>query len=1070
MTEDVSRHQTQSRTAAAPRVAVIGAGPAGLAAAWTLVAAGADVEVFEAGDRVGGLARSFVLWGHTVDLGPHRFFTQDARVDRLWRDVVGEGYRIIERRTRIYSGGRFFAYPLQAANALWNIGPVEAGRCVASYLAAQSRGRNVTAASFEAFMVRRFGRRLYERFFASYSEKLWGIPCDRLDVDFAAQRIQGFSLGDALRSAIVSSATRHRTTLDRFAYPTGGTGSVYETLARRITAGGGRVHLRAPVARVVVEGRRVAGLATEGDSRIPFDHVISTMPLTLLVKGLGDVPPAVAAAAASLRFRNTIMVYVEVDALDLFPDQWLYIHEPRLRLGRVTNFRNWAPELCGPSPTTVLALEYWCDGEDAMWTESEDVTTRRAIDELRATGLVDDHRIVHTHVVRIPRCYPVYTLDYKRDVATIAAHLATYDGLTAIGRAGSFKYNNQDHSLLMGILAAENVLRGAGHDLWAVNADSVPHETAVIAADGAERAATASARSAAIWLAVLWLAVGALFAYTVELRRPWFGQQSAGHHFWLTAHTLLVLENWYEDGALHDRFAMLDYPRSVEAPTIRTRSPYVSYPVGFLLPLHALTVLSRAPPSVERIMRFNLANHLAIALVLATLAFAMARGSAFPPPLAVVFAAVAAGVALLTPGPLYWLQNVYFADQAVILPFALVLLLEWLRDGTAPRARRAASALLPLVLFWGSFVDYLFVFVALTLFAKRWLAGEHGWRDRARRAAAIRFWIPVVAALAIFFVHIAFLGELRKLAERAVFRSWAPSEPTLQQVDWVDRWHFNAKRQYGRANVAFFVAAVVACVAIALSALPSRQRDPAAAARVWRLLGVGALATLPCLAQIYVLRNHSVVHDFSALKLVLPIALVPWVVLPLAVAERWRWSRSSAAVSHDDGDDRRGLGVVARLAYTAAPAMIAAACLAAIHPNLTSQFPPNELPGRDAATFVRRHAGYRDVIFSPHVAIELRPPQLLSIARKVVYEARHPKDFRAQAWRWTHGIREPYSVDLLFDRSPSSEWQPLVGALEPIREGELRLYRGVSVGGVASPTRSDRTTARRDAAPDVSSE
>ena len=459
------------------RVAVIGAGPAGLAAADALASAGVTVDVLEAADHVGGLARSLSLWGHTVDLGPHRFFTRDPRVDRLWRDVVGDEHRVIERRTRIYSRGRLFAYPLRPADALWKLGPIEATRSVASWTAARrdrtSGGEPVT---FEDWMVRRFGRRLYDRFFASYSRKLWGIPGDRLDPEFAAQRIQDFSLGAALRGAFGGAAGRHRTTLDRFAYPIGGTGRVYERLARRIKRAGGRVHLGARVERVRHDGRRVTGVAVAGGAWVACDHVISTMPLTLLVRALGEAPPSVVDATASLRFRNTVIVYLHVAGTDLFPDQWLYVHEPRLRVGRITNFRNWVPELCGPSPTSVLALEYWCDSEDDEWTEPLATTTRRAVDELRASGLIGNAAVLDAHVVRIPRCYPVYALGYKRHVATIADHLATFTGLAAIGRYGAFKYNNQDHSLLMGLLAADNVLRDAGHTLWDINAGDSPHE------------------------------------------------------------------------------------------------------------------------------------------------------------------------------------------------------------------------------------------------------------------------------------------------------------------------------------------------------------------------------------------------------------------------------------------------------------------------------------------------------------------------------------------------------------------------------------------------------------------
>ena len=468
------------------RVAVIGAGPAGITAAYQLAKGGADVEVFEAGNAVGGLSRSIDLWGQKVDLGPHRFFSQDPRVNRLWLEVAGGDYRMVDRLTRIYYSKRFFEYPLKPANALRNMGLTNAARCLTSYLKEKVRpsfgaDRNET---FESWVVGRFGRRLFNMFFKSYSEKLWGIPCDALDADFAAQRIKKFSLGQAIKAALGFGKSKHKTLVDQFAYPVGGTGMVYERMADRVTELGGYVHLKQPVSRIVHERKKVKGIELADGRFEPFDHVISTMPLTLLVRGLGNLPAAVEQGVAALRFRNTILVYLNVAHPNLFKDQWLYVHSPDLGMGRVTNFRNWVPELYGSSPNSILAVEYWCYDADSQWQEDDATLIERGEREIRTTGLIGEARVEGGHVVRIRRCYPVYARGYKQHLDPVVNHVRGFQGLDAIGRYGAFKYNNQDHSILMGLLAAENILENKTHDLWAVNTDSTYQESAVITKTG----------------------------------------------------------------------------------------------------------------------------------------------------------------------------------------------------------------------------------------------------------------------------------------------------------------------------------------------------------------------------------------------------------------------------------------------------------------------------------------------------------------------------------------------------------------------------------------------------------
>jgi len=467
------------------RVAVIGAGPAGMTAAMQLSQGGADVDLYEASPNVGGMSRTIELWGQRVDLGPHRFFSTDSRVNRLWLSVVGDDYTMIDRLTRICYDQKFFSYPLKPLEACQKLGAVNAVLCVASYVKEQFRRTANTRdeSSFESWVVRRFGQRLFETFFKSYSEKLWGIACNELSDEFAAQRIKQFSLREALLSSVSRRRARsHKTLVDRFAYPHGGTGMVYERMAQQFQLAGGRLHLNSPVRRILNDQSRVRGIELIDGGTHLFDHVISTMPLTLLVRGLNEVPAAVLEASGQLSFRNTILVYLNYDSPALFDDQWLYMHSPKLRTGRVTNFRNWVKELYGDSKSTILSAEQWCNNDDDCWTSPDDVLIEQAASEMKEAKLVHGERFIGGHVVRVPRCYPVYRRGFRQHVERIADFVKTVSGLHVIGRYGAFKYNNQDHSILAGILAAENLLAGQTHDLWEVNSDDeLYHEPAITA-------------------------------------------------------------------------------------------------------------------------------------------------------------------------------------------------------------------------------------------------------------------------------------------------------------------------------------------------------------------------------------------------------------------------------------------------------------------------------------------------------------------------------------------------------------------------------------------------------------
>jgi protoporphyrinogen oxidase len=453
------------------RIAVIGAGPAGLTAAYCLTKQHCKVDIYEASAEVGGMCKSLNLWDQHVDLGPHRFFSQDKKINELWLEIVGNDYKMVDRLTRIYYKKKFFQYPLKAADALRKLGAVELLRSMNSYFKTRiSPPHNDN--SFEYWVTSRFGKRLFEIFFKTYSEKLWGIPCNELDADFAAQRIKKFSLSEAVKHAFTRPRNKHNTLVSKFAYPTRGTGMVYEKMKDKIIEQGGNILLSTPVKSISQNADgAVNGLYTYDGVFHPYDIVISSMPLTLMVKQLPLVTEEVKQAASGLKFRNTILVYLYVEGSHLFPDNWLYVQEPSVQMGRITNFRNWVPELYGDSKNTILVLEYWCYNEDEIWDADQKTLTHLAIKELNKTGLLQGHKVLDSYIHKIQRCYPVYHRGYKEALAPIVHHLQNVSNLYCIGRYGAFKYNNQDHSILMGILASENILENAGHNLWDVNTD-----------------------------------------------------------------------------------------------------------------------------------------------------------------------------------------------------------------------------------------------------------------------------------------------------------------------------------------------------------------------------------------------------------------------------------------------------------------------------------------------------------------------------------------------------------------------------------------------------------------------
>lgn len=455
------------------KVIVIGAGPAGLSCAYELSKKGIEVEIFEASEHVGGMSRSFELWGQRVDLGPHRFFSKEKKINQFFTEVLQGEFTMINRLTRIYYKRRFFQYPLKFSNVLFNLNPFTIFRILWDYMI-QRLNPIKNPNTFESWVTNRFGKKLYEIFFKSYSEKLWGIPCSKIDADWAAQRIKTLSLIGAVISAIKGNAgNKHKTLVDEFAYPKNGTGLLYEKCADLIKKNGGKINLSCPVKKVHLNDENKAISIELLDSRIiEADQIISTMPFTSLIKGFDKVPEVVKKAADQLYFRNTILVYLEIDGIGLFEDNWIYVHSPDVKHGRITNFRNWCPTLYGDKKTTIICMEFWAFENDEVWTMEDDKLSALAKKEIATLKLVPNSMsITNAKVIRIPKCYPVYETGYQEPLKILENFIDEIENLTPIGRYGSFKYNNQDHSILMGLLAAEN-LTGVGYtNLWEINTD-----------------------------------------------------------------------------------------------------------------------------------------------------------------------------------------------------------------------------------------------------------------------------------------------------------------------------------------------------------------------------------------------------------------------------------------------------------------------------------------------------------------------------------------------------------------------------------------------------------------------
>jgi protoporphyrinogen oxidase len=455
---------------------ILGAGPAGLTAGYLLAKRGLPVVILEAEDQVGGLAKTEVRDGYRFDLGGHRFFTKATEVDALWHEIMREEFLRRPRMSRIFWNGKFLDYPLRGPDVIKKLGPVELTRAFLSYLwaAIKPKGREDT---FEQWVSNRFGKRLFNLFFKSYTEKVWGVPTSEIRAEWAAQRIKGLSFFSAAKSAFFGNkGDKVKSLISEFNYPRYGPGQMWETMTDDIERQGGKVLLNHRVEKLELEGDRVVRVRAGGEVFEP-SHVISSLPLRSTV-GIADPHPRgeVIAAARGLRYRDFLTVALVLDGEDLFPDNWIYIHEPGVKVGRIQNYRSWSPWMV-PDPTKAcVGLEYFCFVGDELWNMDDDKLVELGMRELEQLGLATRDKLQFGFAVRVPKAYPMYDGEYAERVHTIRSWLDGLENLHQIGRNGLHRYNNSDHSMLTAMRTVDNLVKGTDHDIWAVNAESAYHE------------------------------------------------------------------------------------------------------------------------------------------------------------------------------------------------------------------------------------------------------------------------------------------------------------------------------------------------------------------------------------------------------------------------------------------------------------------------------------------------------------------------------------------------------------------------------------------------------------------
>jgi protoporphyrinogen oxidase len=456
------------------QVVIIGAGPAGLTAAYELVKFEVPPIVIEKADKVGGLARTEDYKGFQFDMGGHRFFTKVEAVNRTWCEILGAQFLRRPRLSRIYYNRKFFDYPLKPLNALAGLGLWQSILIVLSYLRWRIRPYP-NEDTFEQWVTNRFGRRLFRVFFKAYTEKVWGIPCSELKAEWAAQRIKDLSLKTALLSMFVKPKNTIKTLIDQFDYPQRGPGMMWNAVKAEVEKRGGSVRLNSNVAAIHRHATRIESVLVANNGHkevIRGTDFISSMPITEFIKKLDPPPPAqILQAADKLKYRDFLTVCVIVNKSELFSDNWIYVHDPEVKVGRIQNFKNWSPFMV-PDPTkSSLGLEYFCTEGDMLWNLSDAELIELGKRELDRIGLVSPVDVEDGCVFRVAKAYPIYDSEYRDYLEAVKTFVGGLENYQTIGRNGLHRYNNQDHAMVTGMLAVRNTILGEHNDLWSVNTD-----------------------------------------------------------------------------------------------------------------------------------------------------------------------------------------------------------------------------------------------------------------------------------------------------------------------------------------------------------------------------------------------------------------------------------------------------------------------------------------------------------------------------------------------------------------------------------------------------------------------
>ncbi|PWT74048.1 MAG: FAD-dependent oxidoreductase [Chloroflexi bacterium] len=468
----------------------MGAGPAGLTAAYELRKHSVPVTVLEKDPHfVGGISRTVEHRGYRFDIGGHRFFSKSREVEDLWTEVLGDEMRTCNRLSRIYYHNRYFDYPLKATNALLNMGPVETLRCMASYTWARIHPVKHPR-TLEEWVSNQFGHRLFSIFFKTYTEKVWGMSTKELSADWAAQRIKGLNLSAAIKGALLPKPKGKmgdqviKTLIDQFRYPRLGPGQMWERVRDLLREQGQTVAMDQSVEAVRHANGRVTSVLVRDSagntSIVPGTHFISTLPIRELVNKMEPpAPPQVQEAANNLRYRDFLTIAVVINREKIFPDNWIYIHDPSVKVGRIQNFKNWSMDLLADPKTTCLGMEYFCFEGDGLWSSDDRALVALSQKELAQLKMCQPEDVAWGVVVRQPKAYPVYDDTYKQQLKIVREYVETaMPNLWLVGRNGMHHYNNQDHSMMTALLVARNIGTGSHFDPWKVNTDAEYHEEA----------------------------------------------------------------------------------------------------------------------------------------------------------------------------------------------------------------------------------------------------------------------------------------------------------------------------------------------------------------------------------------------------------------------------------------------------------------------------------------------------------------------------------------------------------------------------------------------------------------